>query len=262
MLFLLNKIRRKLLTDNKVTSYLFYAIGEILLVVIGILIAVSIDNWNDARVKQEEGIEYRKRLIGNLFTDNQNISKRISFFNQVYAFGKSAESHLRAGYSSNPIDQWKFVIEAYQVSQIWPIRTTITTYNELQNNGALQYLAEDSILQMVSSYYLDHSEQLSQINEGTTTYREFIRGAVPLKVQHYMWGNCFELRDLDNQQFKPCDLPIEFQTDISQVYSRIFEDPHFKDMLTRRVITLYVRNSLLADMLETNNRLLTSLKSS
>ena len=46
MLFLLRKIRRKLLNSNKVTTYLLYAVGEIFLVVVGILIAVSIDNWN------------------------------------------------------------------------------------------------------------------------------------------------------------------------------------------------------------------------
>ncbi|MEQ8238649.1 MAG: hypothetical protein RIA69_05520 [Cyclobacteriaceae bacterium] len=48
MLFLLRKIRRKLIsTDNKFLSYLLYAIGEILLVVVGILIAVQIDNANN-----------------------------------------------------------------------------------------------------------------------------------------------------------------------------------------------------------------------
>lgn len=49
MLFLLRKIRRKLMQKNKFTTYLLYAIGEIVLVVIGILIAVSINNWNQER---------------------------------------------------------------------------------------------------------------------------------------------------------------------------------------------------------------------
>ena len=43
----LNRIRQRLLTDNKFSKYLLYAIGEILLVVIGILIALQLDNWND-----------------------------------------------------------------------------------------------------------------------------------------------------------------------------------------------------------------------
>ncbi|SNS51052.1 hypothetical protein SAMN05421640_0454 [Ekhidna lutea] len=54
MLFLLRKVRRKLLQKNKVTTYLLYAIGEIVLVVIGIIIAVQINSWNDARLNQKK----------------------------------------------------------------------------------------------------------------------------------------------------------------------------------------------------------------
>ncbi|SNS50959.1 hypothetical protein SAMN05421640_0450 [Ekhidna lutea] len=70
MLFLLRKIRRKLLAQNKVTSYLFYAIGEILLVVVGILIAVQIDTAKDyakARILEKKILaEIRSNLQADL----------------------------------------------------------------------------------------------------------------------------------------------------------------------------------------------------
>ena len=47
MIKFFNKIRRKLLSENKFSKYLIYAIGEIILVVIGILIALQINNWNE-----------------------------------------------------------------------------------------------------------------------------------------------------------------------------------------------------------------------
>ena len=47
MIKFFRKIRHKLLSDNKFSKYLVYAIGEIVLVVIGILIALSINNWNE-----------------------------------------------------------------------------------------------------------------------------------------------------------------------------------------------------------------------
>ena len=49
MIKFFRKIRQRLLTENKFSKYLIYAIGEIILVVIGILIALQINNWNENR---------------------------------------------------------------------------------------------------------------------------------------------------------------------------------------------------------------------
>jgi hypothetical protein len=48
MLRFLRQIRQRLLSDNKFSKYVLYAVGEILLVVIGILIAIQVDNWNES----------------------------------------------------------------------------------------------------------------------------------------------------------------------------------------------------------------------
>ena len=50
------KIRKKMEDDNKLMKYMRYAIGEIALVVIGILIALQINNWNEGR--KQEILEY------------------------------------------------------------------------------------------------------------------------------------------------------------------------------------------------------------
>ena len=47
MIKFFRKIRQNMIKENKVSKYLLYAIGEIILVVIGILIALSINNWNE-----------------------------------------------------------------------------------------------------------------------------------------------------------------------------------------------------------------------
>jgi hypothetical protein len=78
MLFLLRQIRRKLLSENKITTYLFYGIGEISLVVVGILIAVSIDGWNDDRktVRQEQS--YLERLLSENKQDQATFTSLIN----------------------------------------------------------------------------------------------------------------------------------------------------------------------------------------
>ncbi|MFT4847526.1 MAG: hypothetical protein ACI83B_000045 [Sediminicola sp.] len=54
MIKFFRKIRQRLLTENKFSKYLIYAIGEIILVVIGILIALQINNWNENRIKAKK----------------------------------------------------------------------------------------------------------------------------------------------------------------------------------------------------------------
>lgn len=56
MIKFFRRIRQKLVTENKFNKYLIYAIGEIILVVIGILIALQINNNNEAK-KNEKNIK-------------------------------------------------------------------------------------------------------------------------------------------------------------------------------------------------------------
>ena len=66
-------IRQKLLSEGKFTKYLLYAIGEIVLVVIGILIALQINNWNEDQKKKGQLRQYRENLISELQTDLQSL---------------------------------------------------------------------------------------------------------------------------------------------------------------------------------------------
>ncbi len=63
-------IRKKLLSENKFSKYFIYALGEILLVVIGILIALQINNWNQQEQTKEKELKYlsliKKEMEGNL----------------------------------------------------------------------------------------------------------------------------------------------------------------------------------------------------
>ncbi|RPA68537.1 hypothetical protein EF405_08100 [Cyclobacteriaceae bacterium YHN15] len=66
MIKFFRKIRQKLLKENRVTRYLVYALGEIVLVVIGILIALSINTWNENRKDRAMEANYLKGISENL----------------------------------------------------------------------------------------------------------------------------------------------------------------------------------------------------
>ncbi|UCD62503.1 MAG: hypothetical protein JSV59_11180, partial [Flavobacteriaceae bacterium] len=76
MIKFFRKIRKKLANDNKPLKYMRYAIGEILLVVIGILIALQINNWNESQKARSE----EKALLENLLEDLKSASRQSEGF--------------------------------------------------------------------------------------------------------------------------------------------------------------------------------------
>ena len=77
MIKFFRRIRQQLLTENKFSKYLLYAIGEIVLVVIGILIALQINNWNQYQKQLKTEKEILKELKIGLESDYTNITKSI-----------------------------------------------------------------------------------------------------------------------------------------------------------------------------------------
>jgi len=80
MIKFFNKIRKQLLIENKTGRYLKYAIGEIILVVLGILIALQINNWNEGRqnnIKEQQILtQLKDEYNANLLQLEQKITNR------------------------------------------------------------------------------------------------------------------------------------------------------------------------------------------
>jgi len=83
MLKFFRKIRQKLLQQNRVTRYLVYAIGEIFLVVIGILIALQVNNWNENRKKQIVSNETLKDLQQEIIEARSNLKEVIAYNKRI-----------------------------------------------------------------------------------------------------------------------------------------------------------------------------------
>ena len=77
MIKFFRKIRQRLLSENKFSKYLIYAIGEIVLVVIGILIALSINNANDFENQRQKEITLLNEMSRNLQIDLKDLNYNI-----------------------------------------------------------------------------------------------------------------------------------------------------------------------------------------
>ena len=81
MIKFFRNIRQKMLTDNKFSKYLLYAIGEIILVVIGILIALQINNSNESRKLRKQELHYLENLKTDLKLNIAELNKYIKVRN-------------------------------------------------------------------------------------------------------------------------------------------------------------------------------------
>lgn len=77
MLAFLKQVRHKTLSSNKFSIYVLYALGEIILVVVGILIAVSIDNYNESLKMQASELESYEDIVSDLKKDSIHFSELI-----------------------------------------------------------------------------------------------------------------------------------------------------------------------------------------
>ena len=77
------KIRQRLLSENKFGKYLIYAVGEIVLVVIGILIALQINNWNENKKSKNQLNNIYNEVKLNLRSDLSNINEVIKQYEQL-----------------------------------------------------------------------------------------------------------------------------------------------------------------------------------
>jgi len=83
MINFFRRIRKNLADDNKPLKYMRYAIGEILLVVVGILIALSINNWNEERKDRVKEREVLEDIMNNLNRNNELIQNSLVKINKI-----------------------------------------------------------------------------------------------------------------------------------------------------------------------------------
>ncbi len=82
MIKFFRKIRRTLLSENKFSKYLLYAIGEIILVVIGILIALQINNWNETKKEKTKLNDILNIVKSDLIKDTLKIKFPIKYYEE------------------------------------------------------------------------------------------------------------------------------------------------------------------------------------
>lgn len=147
MIKLFRNIRKNLLNEGKTTKYLKYAIGEIILVVIGILIALNINNWNENQKSKKDERYVLNEVLKNLEEDAVLVDDIISQRKKA----KTAVNALQKFVNSNAKDSDSlqfYLVNLLTFERYYPINNA---YEILKSKG-LQ-LSNNELTTKISRYY-------------------------------------------------------------------------------------------------------------
>ncbi len=129
-----------MLAENKVSKYLLYAIGEIVLVVIGILIALQINNWNENRKEQNLLQTYYKQILADLDEQKKYSVETITQLDSSIA---SYETYIHLFKTKN-LNINETVDALNKVQRISPyLNFRFNTMETLQSTGDIKIIPED-----------------------------------------------------------------------------------------------------------------------
>ena len=155
MIKFFRKIRQQLLEEHRFTKYLLYAIGEIVLVVIGILIALQIDNWNEER----KNTEIKKSLVENLIADLNMDIQNMETLNTINTNAENEGLYLASYLESAlfEIDTLR-LINSIVLSGYVPNKSIISsTYNDLINSNNIRLFNDVKLKRLLDDYYVENS---------------------------------------------------------------------------------------------------------
>ena len=149
MIKFFRRVRRQLLTENKFSKYLLYAIGEIILVVIGILIALQINSWNQLKKDRQEENDLLHRI-------SKNLERDLIDLDMLLEWNKGIKEDLRLVISG--IVERELTVEEltakYQslINYNYFIQVS-SSYQESLASGKISLIQNDSLRNLIIEHY-------------------------------------------------------------------------------------------------------------
>lgn len=237
MIKFFRKIRQQLLSENKLSKYLIYAIGEIILVVIGILIALQINNKNQQRISFNE----EQVLLNILKNDFASRLSELEHLNEGRQNAVTAIEQLMSYIDTPPESFHDNVMDS-----LLAMSTTTYRFNEkfgamdmLFNSGKINSLSNDSLKFLLSNWPANVEEMLEEQRLIVSNFYEIektLSTYVSLRdiYQKFSWSNY--------------DIPDVAPSKAQKNYRGLLNDTRFENQLASKRFLLII-NIADADLL-------------
>ena len=221
---------------NKTGKYIKYAIGEIILVVIGILIALQINNWNENRNNNNKEIaillnlktEFKTNKADLLETSNRN-SKKYELVKKILLFtGQSNENMTKA--SSDEM--------IYNIFGGYTADVSTGFIDDLLNSGNIYLINNDNLRQRLTNWNKELVDHKTESEDDHAIY--YRTNFIPFLQKNYS----YEIRGNNN-------LPeFEFKSTFTEDYKSIYKSKEFENIVISKLMLLDLANKGYAKLIE------------
>jgi hypothetical protein len=164
-------IRKDLMEKNKTGKYLKYAAGKIILVVVGILLAIQVNNWNIERTDKDREAKYKTNIVLDLEKDLIRLDFLIEFRKIRVLGDQQLVKQMNGAPVGDLTELSKNVINTLMEEPFLPNNST---FSELSSSGNLNLISNDSIklllLELEELYKLNHQYRIHEVFD----YQEYI----------------------------------------------------------------------------------------
>ena len=238
MLRFFNRIRKQLAKENKFFQYSRYAIGEILLVVIGILIALQIDNWNENRKDRSLYLNYLVRLRSDFENLRQTTDFHGKWADELVDLAEYQADYLNGNLTT--LDTLKLAISIEYTSSVNRYNINLPTASELSSTGRLTIIEDDTLKNSLNnwqSHRIFRESEISEWHQWIYKYRDLVRNILTkedkIKID-FEWGSPYP-KDSTWESFK-------LKTTGDKITYELSEIPGLpgllNDIIVERMITL------------------------
>jgi len=239
MLHFFRKIRHDLIANSKSYKYLKYGIGEIVLVVLGILIALQINNWNEERKEQEKFdnvlVEVEKELIANI----ENVNNIVQY---LYPYDSIASIVLFEGLTREDLekdsgllfrlfpDEVSFEFEDRAFNKLMEIENGITTKQDSLKQHLITLFKKDRMHQLQK---LDQrcTDLITKIIESTKKYDWYTNSRLRIfyddnEIDYYLNDPAYKKNVVTYAELRLSrfiNLTTQYENDFLDIYDRVYE---------------------------------------
>lgn len=228
-----------MLTENSFSKYLGYALGEIILVVIGILIALQINNWNEDRKEALEEEALLRQVQVEFQSNLAQLDEKVAIRNRMFECAQDLLFRI-----DHPESRTQDSVEQSIIGTM-PFATFDPIVNDLAAAGSLRIIKSDS-LKLLLSKWTSELVQVEESEEVWVNYRNNIY--IPFLIKHTQLRSARDaamkgaflgqfLIDVDNDEAMDARIKSLGPSHFPYTTEGLLNNPDYEDHLTRLIVT-------------------------